>query len=614
MIVKSALRKLFNRLHLRARPIVVVHDLLMIAVAWMLALLVRTDFSVPASTILHYAPVLPLIVLTQGILLWRSGVYHGLWRFASTSDLWNIMKSAGFGMLANSLILFLFDRIELLPRTSLLLYPVFLIFLLGSPRFIYRVAKDKTLRLVTDGTKNILILGAGKAGEMLVRDILRDSSYSPIGFLDDNPKLQGLKIHGIPILGLISDLTHLPILESIDVIVIAIPSANNFQMRKIVSICEASGIPFRTLPRLQDLVSGQPPLETIREVAIEDLLGREPISLDWETISLDLANKIVMITGGGGSIGSELARQISRMGISSLILFERCEFNLYSIEMELRKNFHHLKVHAILGDITDKKSLEWAIDTHRPDIIFHAAAYKHVPLMEDHIREAVKNNVLGTKLVALAASQFACSKFVLVSTDKAVNPSSVMGMTKRLAEIICQDLSKTSKTRFMTVRFGNVLGSSGSVVPLFTQQIQSGGPITVTHPDVTRYFMTIAEACQLIMQASVLGTGGEIFLLDMGTPIRISYLAEQMIRLSGKTPGKDIEIKFTGLRPGEKLFEELSYHDEIIRKTGHEKIHRLESSDSNLITLKDAVIKLEGLYQSNNDEEMNRYFRELMAR
>lgn len=609
---KGKFVSLLERVRVHARSVVIAHDLIMVLSAWTLALLVRTDFSLPFSTYAHYVPILPVILFCQGAILWWAGVYHGLWRFASISDLWNIMRASFIGMFANTLILFLFDRLQFLPRSSLLLYPLFLLFLLGAPRLTYRILKDRTLHLRKKDSKNALILGAGKAGEMIVRDILHDSEYTPVGFLDDNPKLSKSKIHGVPILGKIEDIQNVIDEHFVDTIVIAIPSANSDQMRRIVSICENSGIPFRTLPRMQDLVSGQVSIRALKEVSIEDLLGREPVSLDWKRVHFGLSNKVVMVTGGGGSIGSELSRQIAQIGVSSLVLYEQCEFNLYAITMELKQKFPELKLHFVLGDITDPMALDRTMDLYRPDVIFHAAAYKHVPMLETHVREALRNNVLGTKNVAQAADRYKCETFVLVSTDKAVNPSSVMGMTKRLAEVVCQDMNQCSDTNYMTVRFGNVLGSSGSVIPLFRQQIEEGGPVTITHPDMTRYFMTIPEASQLIMQAAVMGEGGEIFLLEMGEPIKISYLAEQMIRLSGKTPGKDIEIRYTGLRPGEKLVEELFYPNEQVVKTEHEKIHRLKFEEHQWKTLRKQLDLLESLCESASESDVHAFIRKLM--
>lgn len=555
------------------RIAIVWHDLMMVMLAWSAAYLIRYNFSLGPLEWMFLVKSLPLAIVAQGLVLWWSGLYKSVWRFASVPDLWNIIRAASFGVLAVSLMLFLLNRLEGVPRTSLLLYPIFLTFFLGAPRLVYRIWKDSGLRFEAGfNPKRVLLLGAGRAGEMLARDMLRDGDYLPVGFLDDNDRLLGAKVHGVPILGSTHTLFEVARELAIDMVVIAIPSASNAQMQRLVELCEQANLPFRTLPRLHDLAPIQPGIKALRTVAIEDLLGREPVLLDWSLISNGLVGKSVLVTGAGGSIGAELSRQIARLGPASLILFERGEFNLYSTEMELRRNHPDLILHAYLGDVCDAVAVDHLLKTHRPEIVFHAAAYKHVPMLQQQARVAVHNNVLGTKVLALAADRYDCSTFVMISTDKAVNPANIMGATKRIAEMFCQALDRRSATRYITVRFGNVLGSAGSVVPLFRKQIENGGPVTVTHPEITRYFMTIPEACQLIMQASVMGGGGEIFLLDMGEPVKISYLAEQMIRLSGKVPGKDIEIVYTGLRPGEKLFEELFYAQESLAKTGHEKI------------------------------------------
>jgi FlaA1/EpsC-like NDP-sugar epimerase len=358
----------------------------------------------------------------------------------------------------------------------------------------------------------------------------------------------------------------------IDLIVLALPSATSVQMRRLIRLCDKTGIPVRTLPPMNRLMSGQVTLNQLREVSIDDLLGREPVKLDWQAIESELHSKKVLVSGAGGSIGSELCRQIARLEPSRLILLDNSEFNLYSIEMEVQKNFPGLEISRCLNDVVDRSAMEKIFEQFRPEVVFHAAAYKHVPMLEDQIREAARNNVLGTRVMAEMADQYGCEAFVMISTDKAVNPANVMGTSKRAAEIFCQNLNQRSQTRFVTVRFGNVLGSAGSVVPLFKQQIEAGGPVTVTHREITRYFMTIPEACQLILQASVMGAGGEIFVLDMGESVKISFLAEQMIRLSGKVPHEDIDIVYTGLRPGEKLFEELFHEKEALQSTPHEKI------------------------------------------
>ena len=559
---------------------IVVHDLCMVLLAWVAAYLIRHNFAWQGVEWWPVVYMLPVVAAAQGLVFWSIGLHRGLWRFASIPDLWNIIRAAVLGALAVALALFLFNRLEGVPRVVLVVYPVLLILLLSAPRLAYRMWRDRGLTAqATAVGKRVLILGAGRAGEMLARDIRRNSEYLLVGFLDDNPQLKGTKIHGLPVLGSTERLAQVLDNLDIDVVIIAITSAGGAQIRHVVEMCEQAKVQFRILPRMQDLMSGLISLKDVREVAIDDLLGRDPVSLDWCAISAGLAGKTVLVSGAGGSIGSELCRQIARLKPASIILFERCEFNLYSIEMELREQHPGLVIHACLGDVCDRSGVEHALSKHRPEVIFHAAAYKHVPMLQTQAREAVRNNVLGTKTLALAADKYGCSTFVMISTDKAVNPANIMGTSKRVAEIFCQMLDRRSATRYITVRFGNVLGSAGSVVPLFQKQIAAGGPVTVTHPEITRYFMTIPEACQLIMQSAVLGKGGEIFVLNMGEPVKIRYLAEQMIRLSGKIPGEDIKIAYTGLRPGEKLYEELFHKQEGLGETGHEKIFLAQSRE-----------------------------------
>jgi len=413
------------------------------------------------------------------------------------------------------------------------------------------------------------------------------SEYHPVAFVDDDPVKQKREIHGIPVLGPSENLPEIAEKYNADLIVIALPSASSADIRRIVSICEEAQTPFRSLPRMQDIVTGKVSIKELREVTIDDLLGREQVELDWKSIGNEINGKKVLITGGGGSIGSELCRQIVRLGPKRLIVFDQSEFNLYEIELELRKSSAAVSLTFILGDAKDEAAVNRIFDQHRPDIVFHAAAYKHVPMLENQIRTAVRNNVVGTSIVANAAKQYGSSSFILVSTDKAVNPGNIMGTTKRAAEIICSFLAEKGKTKFITVRFGNVLDSAGSVIPLFRRQIVDGGPVTVTHQEIERYFMTIPEAAQLILQASAIGNGSEIFVLDMGEPIKIAYLAEQMIKLSGKIPNEDIDIVFTGLRPGEKMFEELFHDQENMEKTRHPKIKKA----SNRIVDREEVVK-----------------------
>jgi FlaA1/EpsC-like NDP-sugar epimerase len=568
--------RIFDRL--RNRWVVFIHDLTMIPAAWFGAYWLRFNLDAVPAPIFERAIVVAVpLILMQGSVFWYFGLYRGLWRYASLPDLARIVKSVVIGSLVSAGTLFLLTRMELVPRSVFPLHTILLFGLLAGPRLFYRWLKDH--RFYSRHGRRVLIVGAGRAGEMLVRDLLRESPslHEPVAFVDDDRAKVGKELHGIPVVAGCEEIPGVVQKYEAESILIAMPSASSVQMRRIVGQCEASGIAFRTLPRMQDLVTGQVSLREIREVQIEDLLGREKVTLDWAAITLGLAEKAVLVTGGGGSIGSELCRQIARLKPSILVILERSEFNLYKIDLELRRAFPGIALVSVLGDVGDRAALDGVMQAHRPDTIFHAAAYKHVPMLEHQVRPAVMNNVFGTRNVADAADRFGCDSLVLISTDKAVNPANVMGTTKRVAEMYCQSLNATSKTRFITVRFGNVLGSDGSVIPLFQSQIARGGPVTVTHPEITRFFMTIPEASQLILQASVMGQGGEIFVLDMGEPIKISYLADQLIRLSGKRPGEDIEIVYTGLRPGEKLFEELFHPEEELSETTHPKIMLAQS-------------------------------------
>ena len=557
------------------RSLIVLHDVGMIAAAWLLAWVARFNFALPPpedwETCLR---ALPVVLAIQVGWLWRARLYRSLWRFASLRDLSNIVTSAVLGALCSALALFVINRLDGVPRSVLLLYPVFLIFCLGGPRLAWRAVKEKRLTLKgMEGGQRVLIVGAGAAGEMLLRDMLREGTSTPVGLVDDRAGLERMRIHGVPVLGTIDDVPRLAADLDVDLLLIAIPSASNEQMQRMVERCEQAGRPFRTLPRLQDIVAGRAGQGELREVAIEDLLGRSAVALDWDAIQRRLAGQVILVTGGGGSIGSELCRQLASMGVARLVILERNEHNLYLIERELRASFPHLALEPLLGDVCDERGLGHVFATFRPRLVFHAAAYKHVPIVEAQIREGLRNNVLGTAAVADAAVRAGVEAMVLISTDKAVRPSSVMGATKRFAEMVCERRAQSATaTRFVTVRFGNVLGSAGSVVPLFRDQIARGGPITVTHAEATRYFMTIPEASQLILQAAAVGRGGDIFVLDMGQPVNITYLAEQMIRLSGKRPGTDIRIVYTGLRPGEKLREELFHEEENLRATPHPKL------------------------------------------
>ncbi len=579
---------------LRSRYAIFVHDLVMIPVAWFAAYWLRFNLeTIPSLFLQHALAVLPIVVFLQGASFWYFGLYRGVWRFASIPDLVRISKAVALGVVLSTLAIAFVTHLQNIPRSVFVLDGLLLLMLLSGPRFLYRGFKDRHLYRVD--SRNVLIIGAGQAGEMLARDLIRNpqNAYRPVAFVDDDKAKSGKDVHGIPVIGATDKIADVVRSHDIELILIAVTTASATQMRRIIDACEVSGVPFRTLPRLDDLIGGQVTIKQLRDVHIEDLLGRQSVSLDWDAINREIHGKRVLVTGGGGSIGSELCRQIARLQPAQLIVFEQSEFNLYTIEAELARSFPQLSLAALLGDVTDAVAVQDLFARHQPEVVFHAAAYKHVPMLEHQSRAAVINNVLGTRIVAAAADRHGCEAFVLVSTDKAVNPSNIMGTTKRVAEIVCQTLNRNSNTRFITVRFGNVLGSSGSVIPLFQKQIANGGPVTVTHPEITRYFMTIPEAAQLILQASVLGGGGEIFVLDMGEPVKIAYLAEQLIRLSGKRPGEDIQIIFTGLRPGEKLYEELFHPSEKLKATQHPKILLAASRDYHAATLDEALQILE---------------------
>jgi len=552
-----------------------IHDLAWIPLAVWLAYWLRFNFeNVPAQYLdgLHFLIVVALPL--QALSFWFFGLYRGIWRFASIPDLIRIFKAVALGTLISFAVVFIWQRLEGLPRSVLALYPSILMIGLAAPRLLYRWIKDRNLNIRSYERKRALLVGAGQAGELLVRDLLKSGPYEPVGFLDDSSRRLGQEIHGVRVLGALDDLGKIVERSSIEVVLLALPSASHQLIQKVVKQCQEHSVVCRTLPSVSDLADGKVEVSRLRQVEIEDLLGRETIELDDSGIHQLLADRCVLVTGAGGSIGSELCRQVVRHKPSRLILLDHGEFNLYTVEQEIQTILPDETVlHGVLGDIRDVPRMSWVFDHFRPDVVFNAAAYKHVPLVEENPAEGVKTNVFGTCGIADMAVQFGVKKFVQVSTDKAVNPTNVMGATKRTAEIYCQNLNRrTDSAAFITTRFGNVLGSAGSVVPLFRKQIEAGGPITVTHPDMTRYFMTIPEAVSLILQAGSMGEGGEIFVLDMGEPVKIVDLADQMIRLTGLEPGRDIEIKFTGLRPGEKLYEELFHASEKLAATTHPKI------------------------------------------
>ncbi|HVR80572.1 MAG TPA: nucleoside-diphosphate sugar epimerase/dehydratase [Luteimonas sp.] len=571
------------------RAAVVVHDLCMVWLTWIGLHQFRYAMLPASPGVTWWSAEIALVLMAQGLVFWRVGLYRGLWRFASVPDLLNILKAGVFGLVAILLSLFLYNRVNQVPRTVLVLYPIVLTALLGMPRLLYRSWKDHGLTRTDKTALRVLILGAGQAGEALVRDLRRAGAYQPVGFLDDAARLRGSHLQGIPVLGRVDELERIAPETAARLLVIAMPSLDAASMRRIVAACESTGLPFRTVPRLDDLLEGRSLPGELKEVAIEDLLGRQPVTPDWKAIRGWLGGRSVLVTGAGGSIGSELCRQCARHGARQIALVEIDELALITIESDLRRSFPQIQYRCVLGDCGDPAVIRRALELSEPDAVFHAAAYKQVPLLESQLREAVRNNVLATDTMAQSCKQAGVGTFVLISTDKAVDPANVLGATKRLAEMACQVLTDSRSTRFTTVRFGNVLDSAGSVVPLFREQIRNGGPVTVTDTDVTRFFMTIPEACQLILQAAAIGSQEAVYTLDMGEPVAIRVLAEQMIRLAGKQPGKDIAIVYTGLRPGEKLHETLFHVDERYRPTSHPKILQAEARVVNIETIRNAI-------------------------
>ena len=592
---------------------VILFDAAMVIIAWFLAYWLRFNLgSIPAANLDFAFIMLPFVVLIHVAMSLGFGVPRGAWRFTSTHDVLPIVMSVCAGIAVSVFVIFLVNRLEFIPRTVFLLQGMLLVGLLSSSRLLYRIYHTPSVKGASG--KRVLIMGAGVAGNMLVIDLKNSTSllYEPVGFLDDDPNLNGNRIQGVRVLGECSALPQLAQGLQVEQVLIAMPSATTEEKNRIVDFCLDTQIPYLTLPKVQDILDGTASSRDLRPVALDDLLGRDPVSLDINLISSGMSGKNVLITGAGGSIGSELCRQVVQLNPASLILLEQNEYNLYRIAHEIENKYPDIALHARLGDVCDEPGVRSVFNQYLPNVVFHAAAYKHVPSLEGQIRAAVRNNVVGTDVVARVSCETDCEKFVLISTDKAVNPTSIMGATKRMAEILVQARNARSEVAFITVRFGNVLGSAGSVVPLFERQIADGGPVTVTHPDVTRFFMTISEACQLIMQACVQGKGSETFVLDMGEPIKISYLAKQLIRMAGLIPGQDIEIVYTGLREGEKLVEELFHNEEKLEKTLHDQISLAESRALNSDSVVNAVRLLTSNIQQSDTDGIEQIMKELV--
>lgn len=556
------------------RAAVLVLQAAIFVAAYALAVLLRHDLTFGRSPAESFQ-FLPLAVVIQTVVFALHGTHRGWMRYAGLEDLFTITKASLLSLALVVLAIAVGWRFEGASRSILLMHCAFTVLGIGGARFGARLMREviRPQWLGGEPGPRLLIVGAGDTGAGLIREIRRNAAidYQLVGILDDDPKKVGSVIHAVSVLGTSERLPALVEQLRVDEVIIAAPTATGKQMRRLVALCQGTGARFRRVPALEDLVHGKIDLAQVRDIDIVDLLRREPTELDRAAISEYVAGRVVLVTGAAGSIGSELCRQIAQFSPRELVLVERFENAIFLLQRDLRAQFPALPLRAAIGDVTDRERMQELFERYRPEAVFHAAAHKHVPMMEQDPGEAVKNNVFGTRVVADLADQYGVHTFVLISTDKAVNPSSVMGATKRAAEIYVQAVAARSKTRFVAVRFGNVLGSSGSVVPLFQEQIRNGGPVEITHPDMQRYFMTIPEAAQLVLQAAALGQGGEVFVLDMGAPVKILDLARDLIRLNGLTED-EIEIRFSGMRPGEKLFEELSLDGENASKTRHPKI------------------------------------------
>jgi len=607
------------------RPLIILAHILVFAASPFLSFLLIHNMDINREWLDLYPYLLLFVLIIKLPVFGLFKQYRGWWRYVGISDLTGIMRASLVSTFIIVTLWFIMGHIDSVsehlpeglkkPLEGICMADMFAtILLLAGLRTLIRLHFEESHTVEAGRLKRFLIIGAGDAGEELLRAIHRKSvaEYEVIGFIDDNSSKQGTLIHGLPVLGTVEQLPKICEQRNIDEIAIAMPSASHQERRRVVQVCSGTKIRFRTVPSITDIASGKLSVSQIRNVDINDLLGREAVELDLDLIEDFLKDKTILVTGAGGSIGSEMCRQVCNFNPKLLLLIEQAENPLFYMERELRKTFPDISIKAIVCNITDKLRVEEIFEKYKPEIVIHAAAHKHVPLMELNPGEAIKNNVLGTQNVADSANTYGAANCVMISTDKAVNPTSIMGSSKRIAEIYIQDLSRTSKTHFVTVRFGNVLGSDGSVVPTFKKQIAEGGPVTVTHPEMKRYFMTIPEASQLVLQAASMGKGGEIFVLDMGEPVKIVDLAREIITLSGFKPGEDIEITFTNPRPGEKLFEELSIEGEDMQRTRHPKISIWKNIPMDRDRLRAGINKLVTAGQTQNYNEIVNKIKELV--
>lgn len=593
-------------------------DIFLLCISFFSAYLIRFEFNyyaIPSEFAKKMIPLLMVSIVIKIVCFALFKLYHSLWRYAGLYDVVNVFLSSAITNGVLFIYIWFVERHA--PGSIFVITGMIDVFLIGGSRLVYRLYRRLVLgrSIRMDNIKRVLIFGAGDAGAMIAKEIELhpEMSYKLVAFMDDSNEKKGRKVNGIPVLGGIEDIERVVDSKDIDEIIIAIPSAKPAIINNIYEKCCKTNCKVKILPSMSQLIDETISLQKVKDVDIEDLLGREPIRTNLEEIAKYLGGKVVLVTGGGGSIGSELCRQIASYSPQKLLILDNYENNLYDVLYELNRKYPENDIVPIVANIREMDRLDEIFEEYRPNIVFHAAAHKHVPLMEDHPEEAIKNNVFGTWNVAHCADKHGTERFVLISTDKAVNPTNVMGATKRIAEMIIQSLNTRSKTEFVAVRFGNVLGSNGSVIPLFKKQIEAGGPVTVTHPDITRFFMTIPEAVQLVIQAGSMAEGGEIFVLDMGQPVKILDLAKKLIRLSGFEPYEDIDIEITGLRPGEKLYEELLLNEEGLQATKHNKIFVAKPLHTDYELLKRELDILGSkIYKQANHQEIKEYVKVLV--
>lgn len=599
------------------RFFLIITDIVLINGSIILALVMRFDVNIALiepQYIDNYKATWLLFTIITLIIFWFFRMYHSLWQYASIAELYKIVEACITAEIAYLALTAIWGK--MLPRSCYFTAGVFMTVAMCTSRFMYRIIRTLIQNYRhTSEQINIMIIGAGEATNVLMREIANSrylDNSKVVAIIDDDPQKIGKFIRGVKVVGNRNNIKEYARYYEVDEIIFAIPSASTKAKREILNICKETPCNLKIIPGVYQMMDGEINVKDIRNVDVADLLGRDPINVDLESIMGYVSGKTVLVTGGGGSIGSELCRQLVKHGLKRLIIFDIYENSAYDIQQELKRDYPYADVVTLIGSVRNTSRLEWIFDNYRPDIVYHAAAHKHVPLMEDSPNEAVKNNVIGTLNVARMADKYNVKRFVMISTDKAVNPTNVMGATKRICEMIIQYFNEKSATEFVAVRFGNVLGSNGSVIPLFKKQIEAGGPVTVTHPDIIRYFMTIPEAVSLVIQAGAYAKGGEIFILDMGEPVKIDDLAKNLIRLSGYTLGVDMEIKYTGLRPGEKLYEELLMDEEGLQDTANKLIHIGKPIEFDKEGFEDKLETIKEIAYSESEKDVREYIKEMV--